>query len=241
MMRIARNAYYWLLDYVYFLGAEGSNLFGKDEAETYRLTNGSPVLLIPGIYESWRFMKPVAALLRSKGYDVHVVESMRFNTGTVEDMAANAAAYIREQALTNIVIVAHSKGGLIGKYLLAMPEGKKRISRVIALHAPFSGSTYAYFFLFGSLRIFSPASKIIASLRADSASNKKIVSIYGAFDPHIPGGSRLEGATNVRLDTYGHFRIIADKRVHEAIVTHMADKRSSFGTDNALPRHPEGV
>ena len=37
--------------------------------------------------------------------------------------------------------------------------------------------------------------------------NKRIVSIYGMFDPHIPEGSSLDGARNVQIpSSYGHFR-----------------------------------
>ena len=48
--------------------------------------------------------------------------------------------------------------------------------------------------------------------------NRRIVSVYGLFDPHIPGGSHLEGARNVQLGTRGHFLPLSDPRVHEAIL-----------------------
>ena len=40
--------------------------------------------------------------------------------------------------------------------------------------------------------------------------NDRIVSIFGEFDPHIPEGSALPGATNITLPTGGHFRILSD-------------------------------
>ena len=43
--------------------------------------------------------------------------------------------------------------------------------------------------------------------------NEHITSIYGRFDPHIPGGSFVQGARNVQLETMGHFRPVADSRV----------------------------
>ncbi len=51
------------------------------------------------------------------------------------------------------------------------------------------------------------------SLARQIAVNKRIVSVFGEFDPHIPEGSELPGAKNVRLDTGGHFRILAHPRV----------------------------
>jgi pimeloyl-ACP methyl ester carboxylesterase len=40
--------------------------------------------------------------------------------------------------------------------------------------------------------------------------NSRITSIYGPFDPHIPEGSVLPGATNIELPVAGHFRILGD-------------------------------
>jgi hypothetical protein len=50
-------------------------------------------------------------------------------------------------------------------------------------------------------------------LASDLTANARIVSIFGLFDPHVPEGSELPGAKNVRLETGGHFRILAHPRV----------------------------
>ena len=47
--------------------------------------------------------------------------------------------------------------------------------------------------------------------------NARIVSAYGSFDPHIPGGSALPGARNVILETMGHFRVLGDARVLDEV------------------------
>jgi hypothetical protein len=51
------------------------------------------------------------------------------------------------------------------------------------------------------------------ALAEDRDVNRRIVSVFGEFDPHIPGGSFLAGAKNVRLETGGHFRVLAHPRV----------------------------
>ena len=53
----------------------------------------------------------------------------------------------------------------------------------------------------------------IVALASEEEVNARIVSVFGAFDPHIPAGSELAGAKNVQLDTGGHFRILNDPRV----------------------------
>ncbi|MDO8384687.1 MAG: universal stress protein, partial [Microbacterium sp.] len=59
----------------------------------------------------------------------------------------------------------------------------------------------------------------IRALLLETAADARIVSVYGRFDPHIPGGSALPGARNVVLDTMGHFRVLADPRILDELDT----------------------
>jgi triacylglycerol lipase len=225
-MNLMRRAWAWTLDYAYVSYWQLHGLLVREDPGQYlnpAPENGRPdpaklpVLLIPGIYETWQFMRPVARHLSKAGHPVHVVEKLGYNRGTVPAMAALAAEYLREHDLQDVVIVAHSKGGLIGKFLMTLPEPAERISRLVAINTPFSGSVYANFFVLPSIRAFAPRNRTLLSLGSNLAVNARITSIYGSFDPHIPGGSFLKGARNVRLDTMGHFRPIADPRVLKVI------------------------
>lgn len=218
-VNLLKRGWAWALDYAYvgYWQAHGF-LFRVDPAQYLTPPPDAPpgkvpVLLIPGIYETWQFMRPVARHLHLAGHPVHVVQKLGYNRGTVEQMARMAAAYLEEFDLTDVVVVAHSKGGLIGKFLMTMPDAGARITRLVAVNTPFSGSIYAEFFLLPSIRAFSPRNRTLRTLRAKLDLNSRITSIYGRFDPHIPGGSHVEGARNVQLDTMGHFRPIADERV----------------------------
>lgn len=217
-----KNAYFWLLDYGYVCYWQMYYLFvRKDISSFYRgrtITKSQQIIIIPGIYESWRFMGPVIRLLAQNGYKVHVVETLGYNYDTVEAMAANIRLYIEENNVTNSVIVAHSKGGLVGKLLLADKSVGTKIKGVVAISTPFSGSAYAYLAPTKSLRVFLPNSPILSSLRANKKVNNKIVSIYGQFDPHIPKGSYLEDANNIQVTASGHFRILNDEQVHACII-----------------------
>ena len=55
-------------------------------------------------------------------------------------------------------------------------------------------------------------------LAREETINSRITSIYGPFDPHIPEGSILPGATNIELPTAGHFRILGDPETARIIV-----------------------
>ena len=46
------------------------------------------------------------------------------------------------------------------------------------------------------------------TLAGNAAVNRQITSIYSSWDPIIPNGSVLDGATNIELPVTGHFRIL---------------------------------
>ncbi|MHA7279302.1 esterase/lipase family protein [Arthrobacter sp. MDT2-2] len=222
-MNLLERGWAWTLDYAYvgFWQVHGF-ILREDPARYLTPAPGAPegkvpVLLIPGIYETWQFMRPIADHLHRAGHPVHVVQKLGYNRGTVEAMALLAAGYLEEHDLTDVVVVAHSKGGLIGKFLMTMSSIAPRITRLVAINTPFSGSIYANFFLLPSIRAFSPRDRTLRALLANLEINAHITSIYGRFDPHIPGGSFVEGARNIQLDTMGHFRPIADTRVLQEI------------------------
>ncbi|MBI4899778.1 MAG: alpha/beta hydrolase, partial [Actinobacteria bacterium] len=162
-------------------------------------------MLIPGVHERWTFMRPVADFLHGHGYDVHAVETMRYNTGSIEAMAALVDAHIEAEGIDRCVLVAHSKGGLIGKQLLVNHDPATTIRGLVALQTPFNGSSLARLLPLPTLRMFRPESRELAELMAAAHVNRLVVSIFGSFDPHIPGGSYLQGGRNVRLETQGHF------------------------------------
>lgn len=66
----------------------------------------------------------------------------------------------------------------------------------------------------------------LLKLSANLSVNAKIISIYSSFDPHIPGGCDLAGATNIKLPTLGHFRLLSDVRLHHAVLKHLAPPAS---------------
>ncbi|WP_313823214.1 alpha/beta hydrolase [Citricoccus sp.] len=217
---IGVNLAAWIRDYVYALRRQAAGVAHRYDPQAYRQSGtGQPaVVLIPGIYESWTFMLPVADALRENGFDVHAVTDLRYNGGTIEEMADLVDKYLRRERVGRCVLVAHSKGGLVGKLLLAHHHEGGAIRGLVAVNTPFTGSPLARLLPLPALRVFLPNSPELAELSASSHVDRDIVSIYGRFDPHIPGGSCLEGAHNMQLGTRGHFLPLGDRRVHAAIL-----------------------
>jgi pimeloyl-ACP methyl ester carboxylesterase len=178
---------------------------------------GSPVLIIPGVYETWQFLLPIARRLHAEGHPVHALPALGRNIDRIPDAAALAQRYLDEHDLRSVTIVAHSKGGLIGKHMMASDDVTGRIDRMIAIATPFSGSTLAKYAPVRTLRVFRPTGSTLTGLAENLQINSRITSIFGEFDPMIPARSRLEGATNLEFPVVGHFRILTDRRVLDAV------------------------
>ncbi len=214
---LAKRGGTWGADYAYALKSIQKGSLMKDVPAGFAQGNKRPVLVIPGVLENWTMMQPVAERLNAEGHPVHVLPELKRNTISIGDGARLAFGYLRAHDLSDVVIVAHSKGGLIGKRMLADDENGKLV-RLIAIATPFVGSTLAPLIPVTSISTLGPNDPTIRALAQRVDINSKIVSIYPSFDPHIPEGSRLEGATNVPVEVMGHFRVLSDPEVLDAVV-----------------------
>lgn len=212
-----RRAWVYVVDYSFALKLWMRSRFAKRDDSQFLGGNLAPVVLLPGVYEPWTFLRPLAARIHSLGHPVHVVRRLGNNTRSVPTAAACAQAYLDEHDLRNVVLVAHSKGGLIGKHMMLFDDAAARIDRLVAIATPFGGTRYARYMLDPSLRAFRPTEKTVAMLAANAEVNARIVSIYGDDDTHIPEGCELPGATNLSFPVSGHFRVLGDEHVLSAV------------------------
>lgn len=210
--RAIQNAGWWVLDYAYVVRWQLRAILDRTDPRSFRSGDRVPVVVLPGVYETWKFLQPLIEQLHARGHPVHVVETLRRNRHPVSDAAADVAAFLRSSDLRRVVLVAHSKGGLAGKLVMVGPEAD-RVVGMLAVATPFHGSRYARMMPGQTLRSFSPMHPSILAIAAHERVNRRIVSIFGRFDPHIPEGSELAGARNVRVPTGGHFRILAHPQV----------------------------
>jgi pimeloyl-ACP methyl ester carboxylesterase len=207
----------YLNDYAYAMRLGYRGLFNARDDSEYLGGDRAPVVLLPGVYEPWTFLRPLAARVHSLGHPVHVVRRLGRNTRSVPTAAARAQTYIDEHDLRHVVLLAHSKGGLIGKHMMLLDDADGRIDRLVAIATPFGGTRYARYMLDPTLRAFRPTEKTLAMLAANALVNPRIVSIYGDDDTHIPEGCELPGATNLEFPIVGHFRVLADEEVLAAV------------------------
>lgn len=209
--RLARAGGAWAADYAWIVRAQAGALRRRDE---HAWSDGAraPVVLLPGIWETWPVLVDLGDALHAAGHPVHVVPGLGANGAPVRPSADLVARRIGHLGLRGVVLVAHSKGGLIGKAVLTGPVGD-RVVGLVAVNTPFAGSIHATWFPSRQVRALSPRHPDIRELSGVTDRHGDVVSVSVRFDPHVPGGHHLPGATNVRLPVDGHFRALADRRV----------------------------
>ncbi len=256
-----RRGLWWAADYLYAGRRQAAILkppwsIGRRRPAPGSWHSGSPelpeIVLLPGVYEHWTFLKPLGDALSAAGHRVSVVHGLGINRQAVAETSDRLGRALAQKPAppAGRVLVAHSKGGLIGKHLLvtsgaaaaavveAMSGGEPGdaaasagapdaataddsplgLRGVVAICTPFRGSRRARFLFDPSIRALMPQDETIVMLGRESSVNGRIVSIFGRYDPHIPDGSALEGATNVRVPGFGHFRLLGDPQTHRAAI-----------------------
>jgi hypothetical protein len=203
---------YWVDDSVTMLRLQGkSRLFTKQpDSYTEHNEGKSPIILIPGLFERWGVLGKIAKSISRNGHDVFIIPELGDNVFDIETSADIVERFIRINGIPeNRHIVAHSKGGIIGKKVLNDGYADK----MIAIASPFSGSDFANYFPLSSIQEMTSRSEKINELMEQSEVNKNIVSIFPVVDNLIPNGSQLKGAENILVRAKGHHKILIDKRV----------------------------
>ena len=221
---LLRQLGWWVQDYWYVVRVQVRSALDREGAETYRRgePGRSPVVLVPGVYEPWTFLRPLADALHQAGHPVHVLPALGYNRGPVPQAATVLREVLEAADLRDVAVVAHSKGGLIGKLAMLREDPEGRIRTMAAINTPFAGSAYARLVPVRAVRAFVPTDPTLVALAAEREVNARITSLYSPFDPHIPAGSVLPGATNVPLGTPGHFRVLEDPGLAAAVLAAIA-------------------
>jgi pimeloyl-ACP methyl ester carboxylesterase len=204
-----------------------------------------PVVLIPGVLGKWGFMKHLGDQISLLGHPVYVIPKLGYNVFSiptsaqklkvviahvfpslghtipkVQKGAEHVKALLAKENLKGVVLVAHSKGGLIGKYFLAHYNSDQRVLGMVAVATPFTGSRLAKFIPITAIKEMQTDSKIIHDLEAHTKANQSIISIIPEYDNHVwaEKGSFLAGAQNIEVLVHGHHKALFDKQVIDLVL-----------------------
>lgn len=185
--------------------------------ESTQRGDGPNVLVLTGIWEPHAFISPVLTTLAAAGFRVHIIRRRTLNLEPVEVLADRAADFLDERDLSDVVAVAHSKGGLVAKQLLINERSRPRMRGAVAICTPFGGSELAGALPEAVIGGLLPGSEELATLAEHTDVNDKIVSLFSAYDPVVPSGCMLPGAHNIEIAEFGHFQLLDDPLVLAAV------------------------
>lgn len=211
-----RELGWWVQDYAWAAGVWLGTPFAPPSPAGYANGGGRTVVALPGVYEDWRFLRPLIVPLHRRGHAVHVVPDLGHTRAPIADGARLVQDLLAERDLSDVVLVAHSKGGLIGKLAMMADEG--RIASMVTVCTPFHGSSLARLLPTRSVRPLAPEHPSLAGLGGPDPVNARITSLYGRFDEHVPEGSELPGARNIRLPVSGHFQVLGHPSCLKAVL-----------------------
>lgn len=185
-----------------------------------------PIVIIPGVLERSTFLAPLGRWLEAQGHPVHYVRALGWNLRPFDDSAQRVLDVVAEQQLAGAVIVAHSKGGLIGKAAL-LRDDARAIAGMVTVATPFAGSRLARPLQRSPWARRTPFANLFAGSRDVLALGRqldvdqRIVSLVPSWDQVVdPELARLASGATVDIGRGGHFAPMRDPQVWQQIHDH---------------------
>lgn len=225
--------------------------------DIHRITNFKkahmrPVLLIQGFGSTRRCFHILEKRLRMDGFDVFTIRIGGWfgtmNTRGVSDVAADILRKLESLQerfqFGKIAIIGHSKGGIIGRYLVTCLGGAQYVHTLITLGSPHKGHRPASLLRFTpvgllskGLRQLRPKSKVIRRMR-DMQIPKSVYTVsIGSEDDQIVPIQQAEltlhkGADhikNIRIKGHRHTDYLVKQQIYSIINEHLLIGESRSG------------
>jgi triacylglycerol esterase/lipase EstA (alpha/beta hydrolase family) len=226
---------------VRFFLAEYACLFAAPKMIFYALTARDPppapatcpVVLLHGIGCNGGVWTGMRASLARMG--IAPVYAMSYGPpfipipATAPQVAGKIAQIERDTGASQVVLVAHSMGGLVARsYLRAF--GPSHVRRLVTIGTPHAGSMHACLMSGASLADMRPGSPYLAALAQPTSAERAVptVSIWSWHDSMVTpqDSSRLPYGTNVVLAKIAHNALISDPAVQRLVAEEVRKAQS---------------
>jgi pimeloyl-ACP methyl ester carboxylesterase len=153
-----------------------------------------------------------------------------------EQLAAKIDDVLHATGARDVVLVAHSMGGLVCRAYLRRFGGAK-VRRLVTIAAPHRGSHHARFFPGRSLSEMRPDSAWLDSLNVERAHDVPVVSLWSWHDSMVTPqtSSRLEWAEDIALSGIAHNALLDDPQTIEIVAGQIRQARESAGQPASRP------
>lgn len=193
----------------------------EDTLDDLAIQSAKTAVVLPGVWERWEVLETWARGLSALGWNVRMVPSLDLQIGTLTELADRLSQFLEEEELSDVLVVAHSKGGLVTKQAMAGTQGW-RIGRLIACGTPFDGAPIANLTVPQlKMRSLVPWDPEIQILSDNHEPNLRIVAIQAQWDQNVPPDPALPGATVVTVTVEGHNALLTAPEV-VALIAHYA-------------------
>lgn len=188
----------------------------KNPPAEWKNGNTGDILLVPGFDETWVFLETIGNYFNNKGYKIHTVSTIEPNVKPIKYCVGEVMKYIVKNNLTNVIIMSHSKGGIVTKRLLQNTSIEERVKIAFSLATPYGGVHWAYKWM-KNVYEFVYTSEIINEMEKTRPS-KKLINLYPRFDQVVFPKNKLflHNGTNIEVDVVGHAMIMeSNKTINE--------------------------
>ncbi len=175
--------------------------------------DAATAILLPGVWERWEALTSWGRALHTLGWNVEFVPELDLQFGSLSKLAADLCEHLERRDLQDVLVVAHSKGGLVTKKAMTMEEGW-RISKLISCGTPFDGAPIASLTPYAlEMRSLVPWNEELQELRKDIEPNTRIVAIQAEWDQNVPPNPYLPGAQIATVPVHGHNALLTAPEV----------------------------
>ena len=188
--------------------------------------DGTPILLVHGFFSNRGMWVRFRHCLAEAGLGPVYTVTLEPMTGTIEQMvevfAARLAAIRQETGKQEIIIVAHSMGGLVTRAYMAR-SGAAGIRQLITLGSPHHGTRMSAMGLFkcaAQMKFEGPWIETLSDMEAASPHKVPTLSIYTLNDDLVypPESAVLEWAENVPMSAVGHVGLMFSDPVCKRVI-----------------------
>jgi pimeloyl-ACP methyl ester carboxylesterase len=176
-----------------------------------------PIVLVHGVLCNAGVWAPMARKLASAGLEPVYALSYGPPLVTINEFVSQLDkridSVVAATGASQVVIVAHSMGGLVARaYLHAF--GGARIARVVMIGTPHHGSVYAFFVPGACIAQMRPGNPWLAALPPVTA-EPPMISLWSPHDSMVvpQTSSVLADATNVAFPGVGHNALLRNRAV----------------------------
>jgi len=176
------------------------------------------VILIPGYGGTFSFFTNIGNYLNSLGWKVKLFAGFK-SLEKIDVLAKKLAQEIINNEESELVLLAHSKGGLVAKKMMDdYEEANEKVKMAICFSTPWKGSILCQLRVM-NLEEMRPSDPLIKKIVKENKNNKKIISFYSKVDDRVLPNENLilEGGRNIRIEIVGHSRILESKQAWEEL------------------------